>query len=144
MVLKNTMQLLSSGGEAFFICSYDSPYFYIYNKLSKNEKWGKYMKDVKNMTPEYVFWENVTEMYKEKAMEAGLQTVSCEVITKQHEYIPYLFWRSVNPYLPRIKDADEKEEFIEALHQLTMNYPKILPDYPSSWSKLLVVHLRKP
>ena len=92
MVLKNTQQLLSHGGEALFVTVYDSPYFYIYKKLSKTEKWGKYMKDVKNMWPVYFFWQNIEETYREMAMETGMQVVSCEMIIKQHEYVPYLFW----------------------------------------------------
>ena len=51
MVLKNTTQLLSNGGEALFAAVYDSPYFNIYDQISKKEKWGKYMHDVENLLP---------------------------------------------------------------------------------------------
>ena len=143
MVLKNTQQLLSDDGEALFVSVYDSPYFYIYNEISKSQKWGNYMKDVKNMWPVYFFWPNLAETYKSKANNVGLQVVSCEIRTMQHEYIPYLFWRSVNPYLQRINNAKEQEKFVQELHETTMNFPEILPNYPLSWSKLLIVHLRK-
>ena len=66
MVLKNTNQLLSNGGEALFAAVYDSPYFYIYNKISKEEKWGKYMHDVENLKPKFSTWPNVTDTYAKK------------------------------------------------------------------------------
>ena len=53
MVLKNTNQLLSNGGEALFAAVYGSPYFNIYDQISKKEKWGKYMHDVKNLLPKF-------------------------------------------------------------------------------------------
>ena len=101
------------------------------------------MKDVGEMRPSYYNWPNVTEKYTKMAQEIGFHVESCELCQKEHEYIPYLVWRSVNPYLARIRDSKEKEEFIEECHKATMNSPRVLPEYPSSWSKLLIVHLRK-
>ena len=98
-----------------------------------------YMKDVENMRPSYYDWPNVIEKYTKMAQEIGFHVVSCELCQKDHEYIPYLVWRSVNPYLARIRDSKEKEEFIEECHKETMNSPRVLPEYPSSWSKLLIV-----
>ena len=66
MVLKNTNQLLSTGGDALFAAVCDSPYFNIYNKISKREKWGKYMNDVENLLPKFASWPNVTETYAKK------------------------------------------------------------------------------
>ena len=66
MVLKNTTQLLSNGGEALFAAVYDSPYFNVYDQISKKEKWGKYMHDVKNLLPKFASWPNVTEAYAKK------------------------------------------------------------------------------
>ena len=66
MVLKNTNQLLSNGGEALFAAVYDSPYFNIYDKISKKEKWGKYMHDVENLIPKFATWPNVTDTYAKK------------------------------------------------------------------------------
>ena len=85
----------------------------------------------------------LVEKNSDMAKNAGLEVVSFEIRTREHEYIPYLFWRSVNPYLQRIKDAQEREEFVQELHKRAMNYPEILPKYPLSWSKLLIVHLKK-
>ena len=73
-----------------------------------------------------------------------MEVESCQISIYEHEYIPHLFWRAVNPYLPRISDPIEREEFIEELHEITMNYPEIMPNYPTSWTKLLIVHLKKP
>ena len=66
MVLKNTTQLLSNGGEALFAAVYDSPYFNVYDQISKKEKWGKYMHDVENLLPKFASWPNVTEAYAKK------------------------------------------------------------------------------
>ena len=66
MVLKNTNQLLSNGGEALFAAVYDSPYFNIYDKISKEEKWGKYMHDVENLLPKFATWPNVAGTYAKK------------------------------------------------------------------------------
>lgn len=145
MVLKNTNQLLSNGGEALFAAVYDSPYFNIYVKISKKEKWGKYMHGIENLLPiKFSKWPNVTDTYARKAKEAGLEVESCQISIKEHEYIPYLCWRAVNPYLTRIFDPIEREEFIEELHEITMNSPEIMPNYPTAWTKLLIVHLKKP
>ena len=143
MFLNNTNQLLSNGGEAFFVAVYDSPYLHIYKDISKNEKWSKYMHDVKNIYPAYFYWPNITKTYTQMANEARLQVVSCQLEIKNHVYIPYVFWKSVNPYLPRITEAKEKEEFIQELHEKTMCSDYILPKYPESWTKLLIVHLKK-
>ncbi len=72
-----------------------------------------------------------------------MEVESCQISIKEHKYIPYLFWRAVNPYLPRISEPIEREEFIIELHEITMNYPEILPNYPTSCTKLLIVHLKK-
>ena len=82
--------------------------------------------------------------YQEMAKEVGFQVMSCEISVKTHKYIPYLFWRSVNPFLPRIKEANERENFVEELHKTTMNYfQENQEEYPFIWTKLLIVHLRK-
>ena len=69
--------------------------------------------------------------------------MSCKIIHSKHEYQPYVIWRSVNPFLSRIEDAKEKEEFVEELHKTTMNSLEVFPEYPSSWMNLLVSHLKK-
>ena len=85
MVLKNTNQLLSNGGEALFAAVYDSPYFYIYNKISKEEKWGKYMHDVENLKPKFATWPNVTDTYAKK-----VDLVKNELCTTEFHILPIL------------------------------------------------------
>ena len=102
--LKDTYKLLAHEGEALFVSACKGPYFQIYNKLAKTEKWGKYMTDIKEIqTPTYHSWPNVIETYTNMARKAGFEVVSCELLHRKHEYLPYVTWRSVNPFLSRIK-----------------------------------------
>ena len=87
MVLKNTNQLLSKGGEALFAAVYDSPYFNIYDKISKKEKWGKYMHDVENLIPKFATWPNVTDTYAKKVVS---KKMSCKQRSKLCIYYSFV------------------------------------------------------
>ena len=89
MVLKNTNQLLSNGGEALFAAVYGSPYFNIYDQISKKEKWGKYMHDVENLLPKFASWPNVTETYAKK-VELLKKRVANRV--PNFAYKPHIAW----------------------------------------------------
>ena len=89
MVLKSTDQLLSNGGEALVAAVYGSPYFNIYDQISKKEKWGKYMHDVENLLPKFASWPNVTETYAKK-VELLKKRVANRV--PNFAYKPHIAW----------------------------------------------------
>ena len=104
MVLKNTNQLLSNGGEALFAAVYDSPYFNIYDKISKKEKWRKYMHDVENLLPKFASWPNVTDTYAKKVELS--KKLCCEQSSKCCIYSPYMATsHNLSTYLGKKKES---------------------------------------
>ena len=77
------------------------------------------------------------ETYARMAHECGLQVKSCQISRKTHQYNP-MVWKAVNPFLQRITDGKEKEDFVEALDQETTIS---LPEYPIGWSDLFIGHI---
>lgn len=140
MVLNNSYQLLQKRGEALFIAVVDIPYVHVFENLSKESKWKQYMYSLEEAFPlPFRKWQNPAKTYTEMAKEIGFEVVSCEEIIKDHQYNA-LTWKAVNPFLPRIKDEHEQEEFLQDLHE---EMKIVLKGNSKCWVKLLVIHLRK-
>ena len=73
------------------------------------------------------------------AIDSGFQVMSCQTERKPHQYSP-MFWKAVNPFLQRIKDEKEKEDFLLELHYQVQ---RSLHEFTTAWTDLLIVHIKK-
>lgn len=84
--LKNIYKLLKENGACLLVlCSY-TPTYNIYLELSENEKYEKYMKDVKSFISPYFFDDSPKETMENYLGEMGFKDFSVEIQERQFTF----------------------------------------------------------